>query len=131
MRSILSQLLHQLRGSDVDTGRLIDDLIHAEKRGGAARDNTKELAGFASRTARLCIKKPLVVVDALDECRDIEILLGGLNALLGCVRLFITSRPLQVIKDSLSGVPLVSMDDMAEKLSADIALHVTREVDSR
>ena len=132
LRSILSQLLHQLRKIDVDPGSLIDDLIDAKKRGGATRDNTKELAGFASRTARLFIKKPLVVVDALDECRDVETLLGGLHALkgLGYVQLFVTSRPLQVIKDCLSGVPLVLMEDMAKELSADIALHVTRELDA-
>ena len=133
LRSILSQLLHQLHESDVDPGSLINDLIDAKKRGGATRDNTKELAEFTSRTARLFIKKPLVVVDALDECRDVETLLRGLNALKGSVQLFMTGRPLQVIKDCLSGVPLVSMDDsdMAKELSADIALHVTQELDSR
>ena len=77
------------------------------------------------------MKKPLVVVDALDECKSYETLLEGLNILKGYVQLFMTSRPLSVIKDSLSGVPLVSMDDMAENLSADIALHVTRELDAR
>ena len=131
LRSILSQLLRQLHESDVDPGSLIDDLIGVKKRRGATRNNTKELAGFVSRTARLFIKKPLVAVDALDECRDVETLLAGLDALKGCVRLFMTSRPLQVIKDSLSGIPLVSMDDMVEEVSADIALHVTRELDAR
>lgn len=77
------------------------------------------------------MKKPLVVVDALDECKDIETLLEGLNTLKEYVQLFMTSRPLPVIKDGLSGVPLVSMDDMTEKLSADIALHVTRELYAR
>ncbi|KAF8556919.1 ankyrin [Imleria badia] len=130
-RSILSQLLHQFRESAVDPGSLIDDLVDAKKRGGATRNNTKELAGFASRTAKLFVDKPLVVVDALDECKDVETLLEGLNALMGYAQLFTTSRPLPVIKDGLSGVPLVSMDDMGESLSADIALHVTRELDAR
>lgn len=131
LRSTLSQLLCQLRDHAIDPGSLIDDLVDAKKRGGATRNNTKELAGFASRTARLFMKKPLVVVDALDECKDIETLLEGLNTLKEYVQLFMTSRPLPVIKDGLSGVPLVSMDDMTEKLSADIALHVTRELDAR
>ena len=129
--SILSQLLRQLRENGVDPGSLIDDLVDAKKRGGAMRNNTKGLAEIASRTARLFMKKPLVVVDALDECKGLETLLEGLNILRGYVQLFMTSRPLPVIKDGLSGIPLVSMDVMAEKLSADIALHVTRELDAR
>ena len=131
MRSIFSQLLHRLREGAVDPGALIDDLVDAKKRGGATRNNTKELAGFVSRTAKLFMEKPLVVVDALDECKDVETLLQGLNVIKGHVQLFMTSRPLPVIKDGLTGVPFLSMDDVAENLSADIALHVTRELDAR
>ncbi|KAF8126505.1 hypothetical protein EV363DRAFT_1268265 [Boletus edulis] len=131
LRSILSQLLHQIRGTTINPGSLIDDLVDAKKRGGATRNNIKQLAEFACRTAKLFMKRPLVVVDALDECKDIEILLKGLNVLKGHVQLFMTSRPLPVIKDGLSGIPFISMDDMAEKLSADIALHVSRELDAR
>lgn len=49
----------------------MDDLVNAKQRGGATRSNTEELVTFASRTARLFCKKPLVVVDALDECKDV------------------------------------------------------------
>lgn len=131
LRSILSQLLHRLGECAIDPGSLINDLVDAKKRGGATRRNTKELAGFASRTAKLFVKNPLIVVDALDECKDIEALLEGLDALKDCTQVFMTSRPLPIIKDSLSGVPFISMDEMAENLSADIALHVTRELDAR
>lgn len=130
MRSILSQLLHQLHKSAVDPGSLISDLVNAKKRGGATRNNIKELADFVSRTAKLFVKKPLVVVDALDECKDVGTLLEGLNVLKGYAQLFMTSRPLLAIKDGLSGVSFVSIDDMAEKSLADIALHVTRELDA-
>ena len=47
------------------------------------------------------------------------------------VRLFVTSRPLNVIIRDLSGPVVISMDDMEGKLSADIQLHVTRELDAR
>ncbi|KAF8446306.1 ankyrin repeat-containing domain protein [Boletus edulis BED1] len=47
------------------------------------------------------------------------------------VRLFVSSRPLHTIVDVLSDLLTVSMEDMADKLSADIELHVTREVDAR
>ena len=49
----------------------------------------------------------------------------------GHVRLFLTSRPLHIIVDDIPDVPFVSMDDMAGKLSADIELHVSRELDAR
>ena len=70
MRSILSQLLRQLRGRSVDLGNVLDDLTKAKEWGGGTLSNAKELAGFASRAASLSSQKPLVVVDALDECKD-------------------------------------------------------------
>ncbi|KAF8549090.1 hypothetical protein OG21DRAFT_639548 [Imleria badia] len=132
MRSILSQLLCQLRDTDLDLGSLINDLVTAKERGGATRDSAKQLATFASRTAMLSSQTPSVVVDALDECicRDIEALLEGLVVLEGHARLFVTSRPLQVIKDGISGHTFVSLDDMAQEVSADIGLHVARKLDA-
>lgn len=41
-----------------------------------------------------------------------------------------TSWPLQIIVDDFSGLPVISMDDMADNLSADIELRVTRELDA-
>lgn len=46
------------------------------------------------------------------------------------VRLFMTSRPLLVIMNGFSDVPSISMDTMKYAVSADIMLHVTRELDS-
>jgi len=133
MRSILSQLLRQLHGRSVNLGHVFDELIKAKEWGGGTLNNAKELAGFASRATKLLIQKPVVVVDALDECKDVQKLIQALMVIRGYVRLFVTSRPLQVIVDglSLSEVPFVSMEDMADKLSADIELHVTRELDAR
>jgi predicted RecB family endonuclease len=131
MRSILSQLLRQLRGRSVDIGNVLDGLIKAKEWGGGTLSNAKELAGFASRAAKLLTRKPLVVVDALDECKDVRKLIQALMVMRGHVRLFVTSRPLHVIAKDLKDVPFVSMEDMADKLSEDIALHVTRELDAR
>lgn len=131
MRSILSQLLRQLRGSGVDPGSCISDLTRAKERGGATLKNAKQLAEFASNVARLVVQKPLVIVDALDECKDVQELLQALIVLKDSVRLFVTSRPLHVIMGDLSGLPTVSLDEMADGLSADIELHVTRELDAR
>ncbi|KAF8549464.1 hypothetical protein OG21DRAFT_1488513 [Imleria badia] len=131
MRSILSQLLRQLRGSGVDPGRWFDELMKATERGGGTRKNAKQLAGFVSHVAGLAVRRPLVIVDALDECKDVPELLQALMVIKGRVRLFVTSRPLHAIMSNLSGLPFVSMDDTAEELSADIELHVTRELDAR
>lgn len=120
-----------LRGGVIDTGSLLEDLIEAKERGGATRNNAKELAVFASRLAALSSEKPLVVIDALDECKDVRVLLQALMVLKSHVLLFVTSRPLHVIMRDLSGLPFISMDDMEEELSADIELHVTRELDAR
>jgi predicted RecB family endonuclease len=131
MRSILSQLLRQLRGRSVDIGNVLDGLIKAKEWGGGTLSNAKELAGFASHAARLSSQKPLVVVDALDECKDVRKLIQALMVMRGHVRLFVTSRPWHIIVKDLSDVPFISMDDMADKLLEDIALHVTRELDAR
>ena len=131
MRSILSQLLRQLHGRSVDLGNLFDNLMKAKEWGGGTLNNAKELAGFASHAVRPLIQKPVVVVDALDECNDVRNLIQALMVIRGHTRLFVTSRPLYNIVDGLSDVPFVSMDDMADKLSADIELHITRELDAR
>ena len=131
MRSILSQLLRQVRGSGVDLRSYIDDLMKAKERGGATLKDAKQLAGFTCHVAGLLVQKPVVIVDALDECMDVRGLVQALMVIKGFVRLFVTSRPLHVIMDDLSGLPFVSMDDTVQELSADIELHVTRELDAR
>lgn len=131
MRSILSQLLCQLRGGGLDVGGLINDMVTAKERGGATGRSARQLARYVSATAGLWSQKPLVVVDALDECKSVQDLLQALVMIRGRVRLFVTGRPLHTIVSELSGVPFLSMDDMADKLSTDIELHVTRELDAR
>ena len=131
MRSILSQLLRHLRGHPVDLGNIFDDLVKAMEWGGGTLSNAKELAEFVSRGATLLSQRPVVIVDALDECEDVGKLIQALMVIRGHVRLFVTSRPLHIIVDVLSDMPCVSMEEMADKLSRDIELHVTRELDAR
>ncbi|KAF8441582.1 ankyrin repeat-containing domain protein [Boletus edulis BED1] len=131
LRSILFQLLRQIRGHSVDLRIVLDALTEAKEWGGSTLSNAKELADFVSRAARLLTKKPLVIVDALDECKDVQKLIQALIAIRDHVCLFIASRPLRVIMDELSDLPFVSMEDMADELSTDIELHVTRELDVR
>ena len=132
MRSLLSQLLRHVRNGKIDPGQLVDDLVREKNGDTPILNNVKRLATFVSQTAKQFSHQPLVVVDALDECKDVEKLLDGVFTLAeGSIRLFVTSRPLQVIKDDLRDLPFVSMDKMTSAVSADIALHVARELDSR
>ncbi|KAF8439131.1 ankyrin repeat-containing domain protein [Boletus edulis BED1] len=131
MRSLLSQLLCHTRNETTDLGELLDDLAKYMDGDISILENVKHLATFVSRTAKQFSHQPLIVVDALDECKDIESLLDSLLALAkGSMRLFVTSRPLYIIKDQLRDLTSISMDRMTNAVSADIGLHVTRELDS-
>ena len=131
MRSLLSQFLRQLNRKMVHSGNLVDELINKMDEGASAISDVTRLARHISCAAKQFIQQPFVVIDALDECKDIEQLLDALTELnKGGARLFVTSRPLQVIKDSFSGLPSIAMDAMKYAVSTDIKLHVKRELDS-
>lgn len=131
MRSILAQLVGHLCAVMVEPEDLLNDLLKETNNRVESFYNAKGLSRYLSKIAQLCPQKPLIVVDALDECREMETLLDGLIMCKGDVRTFVTSRPLQNVIAMLSQLPSISMDRMAHVLSADILLHVTRELDSR
>ena len=129
MRSLLSQLLQQFSSYTADPGDLIVEL--AKQKAEMVSASARNFACYVSRTAKHFCRQPFLVLDALDECEDIEELIDALKELnTGGVRLFVTSRPLQVIKDSFLDLPSIDMDTMKYEVSADIKLHVTRELDS-
>lgn len=131
MRSLLSQLIHRFRDGTVEPGDVLYDLIKERRRSGSILNNAKRLARLVSSAAKQFIRKPLIVIDALDECKDIQNLLDALVVLSQArLRLFATSRPLQLIKDQFVGLPSLSLEKMSAAVSADIQLHVIRELDS-
>ena len=129
MRSLLSQLLQHLRRQMVDPGDLIEELVEEKDEGASTISNAILLARLVCRAAKLFPQQPFLVIDALDECKDVDILLKALVELSG-IRLFVVSRPHNIIKDKLSGFPMIDMEVMKYWVSADIRLHVTREMDS-
>ena len=131
MRSLLAQLMASLCDAITCPEDLLDELLKDAESRVDPFYTVKGLSHYLSRVARLCPRKPLVVVDALDECREVETLLDGLIMSSRDVRVFVTSRPLHNIIQMLSHLPCISMDGMVHELSADILLHVTRELDSR
>ena len=131
MCSILSQLLRKLRNG---TGRglikLVDDIVNGQTEGSLVLKHAGSMAPFVTRAARQFSRQPFIILDALDECQDMESLLHAIRELTnGGIRLFVTSRPLQIIRDKFQDLPFISMDRMAKEVSADIRLHVTREID--
>ncbi|KAH0839350.1 hypothetical protein J3R83DRAFT_32 [Lanmaoa asiatica] len=131
MRSLLAQLAAHLCAVMMDPEYLLDELLKGADSRVDSFYNVKGLSYYLSEVARLCPRKPFVVVDALDECGEVESLLDGLIMINGDTRMFVTSRPMQNIVQMLSHLPCISMDEMVHELSADILLHVTRELGSR
>jgi hypothetical protein len=78
MRSLLAFLMEQLCRIMMDPEALLDELLKGADSRVHPFYNVKALAHYLSKVARLCPRKPLVVVDALDECREVETLLDGL-----------------------------------------------------
>ncbi|KAF8127009.1 hypothetical protein EV363DRAFT_502003 [Boletus edulis] len=131
MCSILSQLLRKLRnGTGRDLIQLVNDIENRLTEGSLVK-HTRSIVPFVSRAARQFRQQPFLVLDALDECQDVENLLIALCELKkGGMRPFVTSRPLHNIRDKFRDLPSISMDKMAKQVSADIGLHITREIDS-
>lgn len=133
IRSLLYQLVDQYRRGKVKLGALqvVDELVEERRKGDTALRDITCLSSLVSRVAEQFSQPPLLVIDALDECKDVDRLLC---ALLGLktkgVRLFVSSRPIQVIKYRFSRLPCISVDKMVDAVSVDIELHVSREIDS-
>lgn len=132
MRSVLSQLFRHFPECGVDPGDLPNKILEQKSEGTLSLNDLGKLCDLVSRAAH-CFSRyePIIVIDALDECADIETLLRALVRLnQGDVRLLVTSRPDQIIMDHFSGLSSLSLEDVAAELASDIALHVRLEVDS-
>ncbi|KAG8220367.1 hypothetical protein J3R82DRAFT_3313 [Butyriboletus roseoflavus] len=131
MCSLLTQLIACLCVTIIDLEDVLNELIKNADSQVDPFYTIKRLSAYLSRIARLCSQKPLVIVDALNECREVETLLDGLIESSRNAQIFVTSRPLQHIIQMLSHLPSISMYEMVHKLLADILLHVTRELNSQ
>ena len=131
-RSLLSQLIRHLRDLRVDPGDLPDKILKEKSEGTLLLTDLNKLRHFVSRAANCFHPEPIIVIDAVDECVDIEGLSGAL-ATLGedDVRLLVTSRPDQTMKGHFARYPSLPLEDVAKELAEDIELHVNRELESR
>ncbi|KAG0699159.1 hypothetical protein DFH29DRAFT_1002195 [Suillus ampliporus] len=76
------------------------------------------------------VPRPVLVIDALDECKDHRDLLGHLVNLPedARLRLFVTGRNEPDIKDAFGHLPTVSLKDQAEQMQEDIRVHITEQL---
>ena len=130
MRSLLSQLCRHLLDLGVDPGDFPSTMLEEKGRGALSLSDLDKLRGLVSCAADLFVREPIVVIDALDECADIESLLHALVRLHGDdkVRLLVTSRPRQDMMYHFKRLASLSFEDVATELAADIELHVKREI---
>ena len=100
------------------------------------RDNAlsdlDELSGLL-RKATEFFGESIIVVDALDECDGVELLLEQLLYLPdgGNVKLFLTSRKEQEIYELLKDAPFISLRDEANSLHGDMYKHISTELQKR
>lgn len=127
-RSLLVQLL---RGAKINWLPLFSDLVERKNRGADPPADLDILTDLLMRAAGLH-KRPIIVIDALDECNDLSNLLEVLTRLdNGHLQLFCVSRPEIVIQEAFAGLPSISLSDMIEPLLEDMRRHILAELDNR
>ena len=132
MRSLLSQLFRHFRDRSINPGDLPNKILEQKSEGTLLLNDLNKLCDLVSRAARRFHPEPIVVIDALDECADMEALLGALVTLNeDDVRLLVTSRSHPIIMHRFARLPSLSFETLTKELAEDITLHVRRELDSR
>jgi hypothetical protein len=132
MRSLLTQLLRLADVDSVDCRDAVPELAERKAEGTEPPSDIKLLTRLVRQAAQKLHRRPLIIIDALDECKDVEKLLNAVKELNdGHIRLFVTSRPERIIRDMLSDLPSISLQEMRDAVSADMERHITTELDSR
>ncbi|KAH7926877.1 hypothetical protein BV22DRAFT_318170 [Leucogyrophana mollusca] len=129
LRSILTQLLRSAKGDWINK---FPELVQRKSQGLGFPIDPDALCSLTLRASRL-VDSPVVIIDALDECKDIEDLLPHLVRLVeeGDIRLFVTSRKEQAIVDSFRGQPCLSLNDTGEFVQEDMRTHIRKELSTR
>ncbi|KAG9316928.1 ankyrin repeat-containing domain protein [Chiua virens] len=129
MRSLLSQLFHHFRDCGVDAGVLPNRILEEKRDGTLMLNDLDQMAHLVLRAAGRFPREPIILIDALDECTEVEKFLPALSTLIHShIRLLVTSRPLEVFKDHFRKYPSLSLHAMGKELAADIGLHITQEL---
>ena len=91
-----------------------------------------DLSDLLNRATKF-FRSSIIIIDALDECSDIEDLLPHLIGLAagGDVKLFMTSRKERIIYEALEHIPCISLKDESKSLRSDMEKHVSAELKAR
>lgn len=107
------------------------DLTARKERGAGPPTDLCTLLDVLKRAAALH-ERPIVVVDALDECEDLSNILDELTKLAhGHCRLFVTSRTLHAIKEAFNNLSAIPLDERVNEMRNDMHFHIKTELESR
>ncbi|KAF9232035.1 ankyrin repeat-containing domain protein [Melanogaster broomeanus] len=131
LRSLTVQFLRNSK-SDWLSSKPFSELV-TRKEQGAKPPVDIDINFDLLRHAAKLHQRPMIVVDALDECDDLKELLHELKKLDvdGHCRVFVTARPLHCIHGSFAGMPSISLDDRVDAVRKDMYIHINAEVESR
>lgn len=123
-RTLLSQF--------VRAGWHSTDLFNAQKRRMSPPNDSKKLIPYLLEAIAFP-PGPFIVVDALDECQDVDELIALLKKLnsLKKARIFVASRREQRIQESLYNISSIYLTDESAHLESDIAKLVDSDLGSR
>ena len=129
LRSLLTQLL---RNAANDWMRSFQDLADREEQGSPPPEDLDVLRELLVRASSLH-DRPILVIDALDECKDIPPLLDQLTQLHkdGRLALFLTSRTEHIISVAFTGLPSIPLNDMTMAIEDDMCMHIEKELSIR
>ncbi|KAF9232190.1 ankyrin repeat-containing domain protein [Melanogaster broomeanus] len=134
MEILRSLAVQFLRNSKVDwlSSKPFSELVTRKEQGAGPPVDIDTNSDLLRHAARLH-QKPMIVVDALDECDDLSQLLDELVKLYadGHCRVFVTARPLYHINRSFASLPSISLGGRVDAVRKDMYFHINTELESR
>ncbi|KAF9232186.1 hypothetical protein BU15DRAFT_81529 [Melanogaster broomeanus] len=134
MEILRSLTVQFLRNSKFDwlSSKPFSELVTRKEQGAGPPVDIATNSDLLRHAARLH-PRPMIVVDALDECDDLSKLLDELVKLDadGHCRVFVTARPLHSINLSFKDLPSISLGDMVDAVRKDMYFHINTELESR
>ncbi|KAG2738671.1 hypothetical protein P692DRAFT_20702541, partial [Suillus brevipes Sb2] len=142
LRSLTVQLLRRCKHDDWITkihkqqeSNAEEDLVSLRKlwKQQSSRESCPTDLGYLRKLlveASTLVHRPVLLIDALDECKDYPDLVGHLASLAedARLRLFVTGRSEADIREAFFDLPTVSLKDSAGQMKEDIHVHITEQL---
>ncbi|KAF9235443.1 hypothetical protein BU15DRAFT_64800 [Melanogaster broomeanus] len=134
MEILRSLAVQFLRNSKLEwlSSKPFSELVTRKAQGAGPHVDIDTNSDLLRHAARLH-QRPMIVVDALDECDDLKELLHELvklDADRHC-RVFVTARPLHSINRSFADLPSISLRNRVDAVRKDVYFHINTELQSR